>query len=93
MYHFDLLVLSSNLRQQKKISKKSCLQEWLCLYLKRLVDVLFHNIDAVVAVVVAVDAIDATAATGTINTDIVPMIVVHGTVVQIDGNILSLAGT
>ena len=61
-----------------------------------MVDVLFHNIDAVVAVVavvVAVDAIDATAATGTINTDIVSMIVVHGTVVQIDGNILTLAWT
>ena len=71
-----------------------CLQEWLSLYLHRLVVVVvvvFHNVDAIVGAVaiddVAIDAVDA-AGTRTIQTNVVPIIVVvHRTVVQIDGKI------
>ena len=73
-----------------------CLQEWLGLYLHRLVvavDVVFHNVDAIVDTVGAVDAVD-TAGTGTIKTDIVSIVVVvHRAVVQIDGNMSMFART
>ena len=71
------------------------LQEWLSLYLHRLVIVVvvvFHNVDAIVGAV-AIDAVDA-AWTRTIHTNVVPIIVVvHRTVVQIDGKILIFART
>ena len=82
-----------------------CLQEWLSLYLHRLVVVVvvvFHNVDAIVGAVVidavaidavSIDAVDA-AGTRTIQTNVVPIIVVvHRTVVQIDGKILMFART
>ena len=82
-----------------------CPQEWLSLYLHRLVVVvvdMFHNVDAIVGAVaidavaidaVTIDAVDA-AWTRTIHTNVVPIIVVvHRTVVQIDGKILIFART
>ena len=74
-----------------------CFKEWLRLYLQRLVilvDVLFHNVDvAVVDVAAAAAAVAVDAATWTIDTDIPIIDVVHRAVVQIDGNILTVAGT
>ena len=63
-----------------------------------MVDCLFQDVDAAAVDAAAADAVAAeainAARTGTIDTDIVPIVVVvHRTVVQMNGNILMLART